>query len=349
MDKPPAFQFYPKDFLSDINVSAMDMEERGIYITLLCYCWLEDGIPKKSRMVKKWLKNGSPLCDCFYEKDGKLRNKRLDKERQKQIAWAKKSSKGGKISQKKRWGDIKKESRSTRLKRAREKGTHSNQEWQIMQEICDFKCVRCGVSSSDLDGERLCKDHIIPICKGGDDSINNIQPICRNCNTAKTNEQIDYRPVDWREKLIKKLSTNRQPIVNQSPTLQSSSSSSIPNIKKKYSEKEKYNNIQKKWNDFANKNDLPKIRELSKTRIGKINARLKEKDFDLDLLFKNIEEQPFLLGENKQGWTIDFDWVFQKNNYLKIMEMKYKNRKKAGTMTPEEQKAYDEMWGKDDE
>jgi len=112
-------------------------------------------------------------------------------------------------------------------------------------------------------------------------------------------------------------------------------------------EEEEYSGIQKKWNDFANKNDLPKIRELSKTRIGKINARLKEKDFDLDLLFKNIEEQPFLLGENKQGWTIDFDWVFQKNNYLKIMEMKYKNRKKAGTMTPEEQKAYDEMWGKE--
>jgi len=102
----------------------------------------------------------------------------------------------------------------------------------------------------------------------------------------------------------------------------------IKNNNRDIKEKEKYNSIQKKWNDFANKNDLPKIRELSKTRIGKINARLKEKDFDLDLLFKNIEEQPFLLGENKQGWTIDFDWVFQKNNYLKIMEMKYKNRKK---------------------
>jgi len=266
MNKSPAFQFYPKDFLSDINVSAMNMEERGIYITLLSYCWLEGWLPNASTKLKRicgnpsnWKESWENVRPCFYENNGKLYHKRLQKEREKQEKWREKSRLGGQIS-----GEVR-----------RKKGKKKRK------------------------------------LKGGSRVV--------------------------------------QPIVNQSPTLQSSSSSSIPNIKKKHSEKEKYNNIQKKWNDFANKNDLPKIRELSKTRIGKINARLKEKDFDLDLLFKKIEEQPFLLGENKQGWTIDFDWVFQKNNYLKIMEMKYKNRKKAGTMTPEEQKAYDEMWGKDDE
>jgi hypothetical protein len=36
--KSPAFQFYPKDFLTDENVRVMSLQERGAYITLLCLC-----------------------------------------------------------------------------------------------------------------------------------------------------------------------------------------------------------------------------------------------------------------------------------------------------------------------
>ena len=45
MSKAPAFQFYAGDFLSDLKVASMNMEERGIYITLLAYSWLENGLP----------------------------------------------------------------------------------------------------------------------------------------------------------------------------------------------------------------------------------------------------------------------------------------------------------------
>lgn len=43
--KPPSFQFYPQDFLADLNVTLMNMEERGAYITLLCHNWIEGAIP----------------------------------------------------------------------------------------------------------------------------------------------------------------------------------------------------------------------------------------------------------------------------------------------------------------
>ena len=43
-NKPPAFQFYPKDFLTDPNFLMMDSVTRGIFITLYCIDWLEDGI-----------------------------------------------------------------------------------------------------------------------------------------------------------------------------------------------------------------------------------------------------------------------------------------------------------------
>lgn len=37
----PAFQFYPNDFLSDINVMMMTPEEIGVYWMLICVCWKE--------------------------------------------------------------------------------------------------------------------------------------------------------------------------------------------------------------------------------------------------------------------------------------------------------------------
>jgi uncharacterized protein YdaU (DUF1376 family) len=97
MKNPPSFQFYPQDFLADINVQAMTMEERGIYITLLCHCWIEDGLPieEESRLVDEYFKKSSAVAQCFVEKDCKYRNPRLDLEREKQLKWREKCSVGG--------------------------------------------------------------------------------------------------------------------------------------------------------------------------------------------------------------------------------------------------------------
>lgn len=106
--KAPAFQFYPKDFLADSNVDEMSMAERGMYITLLCKCWLDGGLPidlpALARMVrtrpdmfsKVW---PSGLSKCFVERSGKLQNPRLLKEQKKQDEYrarqADNGSKGG--------------------------------------------------------------------------------------------------------------------------------------------------------------------------------------------------------------------------------------------------------------
>ena len=271
MNKPPAFQFYPKDFVSDLNVASMTMEERGQYITLLSHCWIEDGIPISSPLVKQWLKKGSILEGCFYKKNGKIRNKRLDEEREKQIAWAEKSSKGGKKTQGKRWEGVKKESRGERLAKAKEKGIHTEKEWELIKKICNYKCVKCGIDESKLHGEKLCKDHVIPICLSGSDAIENIQPICRNCNTAKTNDQTDYRPKNW-----KLLLTNSQPMANSSS---SSSSSSSITIKNKEKNKPIVLQIINHLNEKAKTNYSPKTKITTEYINGRIADGFKLDDF----------------------------------------------------------------------
>lgn len=113
--KSPAFQFYPADYLSSQKVETMSLEHQGAYVRLLCYDWLNDGIPddqaalaKLSRLGESWDKGGYTLVKaCFNQhvtKPGFLTNPRLQAEREKQASWRDKSSEGGKKAAITRWG-----------------------------------------------------------------------------------------------------------------------------------------------------------------------------------------------------------------------------------------------------
>jgi uncharacterized protein YdaU (DUF1376 family) len=100
-EKSPAFQFYPRDFLTDENVLAMGPYERGLYITLLSIAWLEGSIPsdfdKLSRILfvdREQLERSWPsLAPCFLEGDlGRLVNPRLERERRSQAKYRKQQS-----------------------------------------------------------------------------------------------------------------------------------------------------------------------------------------------------------------------------------------------------------------
>src|SRR4030095_3596168 len=96
-EKTPAFQFYPKDWLTDDKVQAMSLSERGLYITLLCHAWLHGSLPgtesalvritnvRKTVFNRLW--NGT-LKSCFISSaTGHLHNPRLERERQKQAVF----------------------------------------------------------------------------------------------------------------------------------------------------------------------------------------------------------------------------------------------------------------------
>jgi uncharacterized protein YdaU (DUF1376 family) len=103
---PPAFQFYPSDFLASANVDEMSMTERGAYITLLSRAWLDNGLPtdlaqlaryarmKPAQFDRMW---SGPLGRCFEERGGRLVSPRQERERKKQAEFRRRQSDNGKL------------------------------------------------------------------------------------------------------------------------------------------------------------------------------------------------------------------------------------------------------------
>lgn len=76
-------------------------------------------------------------------------------------------------------------------RRAREKrGRITNEEWAQVLEKYGNKCLCCGRSAPDV---RITMDHVLPLDKGGMNTIDNVQPLCKSCNSKKHTKHIDYR------------------------------------------------------------------------------------------------------------------------------------------------------------
>jgi len=81
---------------------------------------------------------------------------------------------------------------------------------------------------------------------------------------------------------------------------------------------ELYNNI------CVSLNPVVKLTDKRKQSIG---ARYREYGCDIETfktLFQKVQSSPFLKGDNQKGWQADFDWLMKPNNFVKVMEDKYK-------------------------
>lgn len=99
-----------------------------------------------------------------------------------------------------------------------------------------------------------------------------------------------------------------------------------------------------KWNQL----NLQQLRSINKStnRHKMLRARISE--YGIDDVFKaieNIKRSTFLQGQNKKGWTITFDWLVRPNNFPKVLEGNYTDKKRmrgSHGATDKEDNKYDE-------
>ena len=80
----------------------------------------------------------------------------------------------------------------------------------------------------------------------------------------------------------------------------------------------------------ANSN-IPKIVKLTNQRKGFLLARLREYSVEnLMIAVTKAATSEFLNGNNSRGWIADFAWIFRPNNFPKVLEGNYDNKKYYG-------------------
>jgi hypothetical protein len=87
-----------------------------------------------------------------------------------------------------------------------------------------------------------------------------------------------------------------------------------------------YNFVVENYHSLCPK--MKRVEVLNDLRKGFINARVGEYGMEKVISIIRIAgESNFLNGKNDDAWKADFEWILRPNNFIKIMEGKYENKK----------------------
>lgn len=115
MKTAPAFQFYASDTMADLNYRLMTLEERGLFLSLLCECWVNRAVPTDSSGLAKLL--GFPVDTIrtaltervlsFFERKGdEIQSAELERYRKTLEDRRDRMSKGGKKGAQIKWHPV---------------------------------------------------------------------------------------------------------------------------------------------------------------------------------------------------------------------------------------------------
>jgi hypothetical protein len=135
------------------------------------YCCVEC---KRVDLFHKWYKKNSAR-KAVTERLWRLSNP--DKEKNRHLSW-RRSNPDRSLNQR---------TRRRALKSGAIGEHYTREQFRDLCSLAGNICLCCGRA------KRLTADHVIPLSKGGSDSIDNIQPLCINCNSSKGIQIVDYR------------------------------------------------------------------------------------------------------------------------------------------------------------
>lgn len=70
------------------------------------------------------------------------------------------------------------------------KGSYTTKQWYELKESFKFMCLSCKKTEPQI---KLTVDHIVPLSRGGTNFIENLQPLCKSCNSSKGCKTIDFK------------------------------------------------------------------------------------------------------------------------------------------------------------
>ncbi len=79
--------------------------------------------------------------------------------------------------------------RAQNKRRSKTKETFSENDWEELKKEYNWTCHACGKTEPEI---KLTVDHKLPLSKDGRNVIENIQPLCKNCNSKKQSKLITY-------------------------------------------------------------------------------------------------------------------------------------------------------------
>lgn len=185
MSKPPAFQFYASDFLTD--VAEFSNEAVGAYIRLLCSQWVNGDLPSDEKSLCR-------VCHSYpiefpeiweeikhkfsQKKNGRLVNLKMEKVRNERKEFVKKAAKAGKKGAEKRWN---KDSEPHKVRHSKpysenialqSSSSSMKKEKVYKKEISDKKLFLDRVLLSEKEHETLLRDFGEEIINDQIDSLN---------------------------------------------------------------------------------------------------------------------------------------------------------------------------------
>jgi uncharacterized protein YdaU (DUF1376 family) len=95
-EKRPSFPFYPKDWLGSASVSAMPLDAQGLYVRLLSFAWLSDGLPAEADALRRlagveraaWRKLWPHVEPLWTLAGNRLQNVKLERVREEASAYS---------------------------------------------------------------------------------------------------------------------------------------------------------------------------------------------------------------------------------------------------------------------